>query len=209
MFEALFQHVRKSVELTAANENNIAPFLGLLQLRKRQKLLLPGKVCQFMAFVVRGVLRIYYKDAQDVEYTLYFTPENFWAIDLISFQRQQPSELYIESMEEAELITIDYHSWQELQGMVPVMREFSQQTLRQALMVEQARSLSLLRDSAQTRYQRFLLDYPQLTQRIPQKYIASYLGISPEFLSKIRRQMLPASPILRTGDNEHPAAPTT
>jgi CRP/FNR family cyclic AMP-dependent transcriptional regulator len=189
MFEPLFDNIRSVIPFTSADEQSLTPYLRLQQVRKKQKLLLAGKVCVLMSFVVRGVLRAYHQSEHDQDYTLYFTAEGEWSLDQISFAQQQPSELCIEALEDAELITIDYHSWQLVQVQQPGLRTFSQHILRQRLMQEQARTLSLLRDSASVRYVRFLQEHPQLLQRIPQKYIASYLGISAEFLSKIRRQL--------------------
>ena len=156
--------------------------------RKKQYVLQEGDVCIQMNFVVRGCLRMYKIDDKGGTHTLQFAAENNWITDLGSFYSEKPSELTIDALEDTmvlkiahdDLITI-YTQAQKFHRIFRVLIENSYVSL-------QKRLLQTISSTAEDRYQYFIDTYPHLVNRLPQTQIASFLGITPEFLSRLRNK---------------------
>jgi CRP-like cAMP-binding protein len=159
------------------------------KLRRRQYLLQAGDVCRSVAFVSRGCLRLYSLDDLGKEHIQRFAVEGWWITDPVSFQAQEPTANNIDALEESELLLIDRASVEKLSAMVPAWGEYHRRELEKAFKNAAMRISDFVSVSSDERYMNFLRTYPDLSQRIPLHQIASYLGITPQSLSRIRREL--------------------
>lgn len=157
-------------------------------LRRKELLLQPGQVCTFEVFVTQGCLCLYTLDARGHKYILYFATEGWWLTDIDSFTTQRPSLLYVEALEDTAFLLIRKPEKERLYEELPVVERLFRLMTQRTHVVLQRRLLSSFADSAAVRYEDFLVTYPELAQRLTQQQIAAYLGISHEFVSKIRRR---------------------
>jgi len=189
MYEAIDRFIAKYINLT---EEELAFFHTLLKHRKLKKksfLLQEGEICDFEAFVLKGCIRSYYIDKDGVETILLFAVEDWWVSDLTSFSEQKPSNLFIETIEDCELLSIDYKNKSLLFQKIPAFERMFRLLVQRALGVLQQRFYASVSQTAEERYLQFMEKYPLVAQRVPQHQIARYIGVSPEFLSKVRSTM--------------------
>ena len=186
MFDEIDRFVTKYIHLSA---EELALFHALLKHRKVPKktfLLQEGEICDFEAFIIKGCIRTYYLDKEGVETILLFAVEHWWASDITSFSERTPSNLFIETIEDCELLTIDYAGKTRLFEKIPQFERMFRLLVQRSLGVLQQRFYSSISQTAEERYLQFLERYPKVAQRVPQHQIARYIGVSPEFLSKVR-----------------------
>jgi CRP-like cAMP-binding protein len=186
MFAEIDQFVARYITLT---EEELAYFHSLLKHRKVKKksfLLQEGEICDFEAFILKGCIRTYYLDKEGVETILLFAVEEWWVSDLTSFSERKPSNLFIETVEDCELLSIDYAHKALLFEKIPAFERMFRLLVQRSLSVLQQRYYSAISETAEERYLHFLEKYPLIAQRVPQHQIARYIGVSPEFLSKVR-----------------------
>ncbi len=172
--------------------DDLAVFNGLLKpksVKKKQLLLREGEVCDFEAYIAKGCLRTYYIDESGSEVILQFSVEDWWVSDIGSFLDQKPSQLYIEAMEDSELLTLNPARKEELLARLPQFERVFRLMLQRHVAAVERRLIRTMAKTAEQRYVDFVKQYPKLVLRIPQHYIASYLGMTPEFLSKVRRRL--------------------
>jgi CRP-like cAMP-binding protein len=189
MYENLLQHVSRRINL---DPEEAAFFVSLLQhqkLRKKQFLSKEGEVCKYSGYVLKGCLRTYELDEQGNEHVLQFSIEDWWVGDLYSFFTETPSRYYVDALEPTELALIDLASQELLYEKVPKFERYFRMLIQNAFIASQRRVISAISRPAEERYLEFHQRYPTLEQRIPQHQIASYLGITPESLSRIRKQL--------------------
>lgn len=188
-YEAIDRFVAKYIQLTA---EELAFFHSLLKhkkLRKKTFLLQEGDICDFEAFVLKGCIRSYYIDKDGVETILLFAVEDWWVSDLASFSEQKPSNLFIETLEDCELLSIDFKNKSRLFEKIPAFERMFRIMVQRALGILQQRFYASVSQTAEERYIQFMEKYPLVAQRVPQHQIARYIGVSPEFLSKVRSTM--------------------
>jgi CRP-like cAMP-binding protein len=189
MFELINKNVTKSVTFS---QEELQIFNSLLQHKsvpKKTFLLQEGDVCNFEAFIIKGCVRSYYIDANGFEVILQFGIEEWWVSDIASFHEQTPSKLFIETLEDCELLFLTPQTKEELLFKVPRFERVFRMLIQRNLSATQNRLVNNIAKPAQERYLEFIAKYPTIPQRVPQHYIASFLGISPEFLSKIRAKI--------------------
>lgn len=189
MYQAIDQFVDKCITLTAEEREYFHSLLKFRRVRKRTYLLQEGEVCDFEAFIVKGCVKTYFLSDDGAETILSFAVENWWVSDLYSFTEQKPSNMFIETLEDSELLLIDYKSKQQLFERVPKFETMFRLLVQRSLFALQRRFHSLVSQTAEQRYIAFTEKYPEIVQRVPQNQIARYLGVSPEFLSKVRGAM--------------------
>ena len=189
MFDEIDQFVSRYISLTGDERDFFHSLLIHRSLRKKQFLLKEGQICDFEAFILKGCIRTYYLDKEGVETILLFAVEEWWVSDIISFSERVPSNLFIETVEDSELLTIDYAAKMRLFEKIPTFERMFRLLLQRSLGVLQQRFYASVSQTAEERYRQFLDKYPQVAQRVPQHQIARYIGVSPEFLSKIRSAM--------------------
>jgi CRP-like cAMP-binding protein len=189
MFEAIDRFTEKYIHLTEEERAFFHSLLKHKKVRKKSFLLQEGAICDFEAFILKGCIRSYYLDKDGVETILLFAVEDWWVSDLTSFSERTPSNLFIETIEDSELLTIDYASKKHLFEKVPAFEHMFRLMVQRSLSVLQRRFYASISQTAEERYLQFLENYPQIAQRVPQHQIARYIGVSPEFLSKVRSTM--------------------
>jgi CRP/FNR family transcriptional regulator, anaerobic regulatory protein len=157
--------------------------------RKRQYVLQEGDVCTQYNFVVRGCLRMYKIDEQGSTHILQFAAENWWIVDLGSFYSEGPSELNIDALEDTVVLQISHNNLVELYTSAPKFHRIFRVLIENSFVQLQKRLLQYISSSAEQRYQLFLDTYAHLVNRLSQTQIASFLGITPEFLSRLRNKL--------------------
>ena len=162
------------------------------KLKKKAFLLRAGEVCKHFAFVLAGALRMYSVDEKGGEHVLSLGVENWWVGDRESCVLLTPSRYYVEALEDASLLLITHAQLQELRRTVPAMAELMRGLDRRHDIATQKRLEAAISSTAEERYVAFLAQHPSYEQRFPQHLIASYLGILPETLSRIRAKLLAA-----------------
>ena len=189
MFDQIHKHLAKCTAFTAEEFEIFDSVLERKKVPKKTFLLQEGEVCNFEAYVVKGCIRTYYIDENGFDVTLQFAIEDWWVSDIASFYEQSPSKLFIETLEDCELLMFNPETKEELLAMVPKFERVFRLMIQRNLAVTQNRLINTISKTAQEKYLDFIERYPTIPQRVPQHYIASYLGISPEFLSKVRTKL--------------------
>lgn len=178
-------------------ETELAKLLALCRpaaLRRGEHLLRAGETPHSLAFVEAGLLRLYYLDADGREFTKSFCAEGEVIAAYSALLLGQPSRLFIEALEDARLLVIDYRAYQELAAGHLCWGAVNQRRAEALFIKKEQREAALLLDDAETRYQQFLADHPGLEARVRQHHIASYLGITPVALSRIRARLRRVNP---------------
>ncbi|MEO9021581.1 MAG: Crp/Fnr family transcriptional regulator [Ginsengibacter sp.] len=186
MFELLSQSIRNRVSITEDDFDFAKTLFFPKKLRKRQYLLQEGDVCKYTAFVEKGLLRTFSVDEKGNEPILQFSPEGWWVADLYSFLTNEPSRFNVEALEGCELLLITKPSWDILLDKTPAFERYFRILIQDNLIATQRRLMSSLSETAEEKYVKFIGTLSDCVQRIPQHMIASYLGITPETLSRIR-----------------------
>lgn len=182
----ILNNVAKHVSL---NEEEAAFFIDLLQqqeVAKKDFILKEGQLCKNISYVNSGTLRAYYIDKDGRESTIMFAVTDWWITDMFCFINQQPAMLQIEAIEQSSIFQLSKNNFDTLCNEVPKFERFFRIMMQNAYIREQLRVIQNLSLSAEDRYNNFIEKYPQMVQQVTQKQIASYLGITPEFLSTIR-----------------------
>ncbi|SFN02502.1 cAMP-binding domain of CRP or a regulatory subunit of cAMP-dependent protein kinases [Chitinophaga sp. YR627] len=185
--QQIIDHVQQRIRLTSAEQER---FVGLLHFRRllpRQYLLQQGEVCRYENYVCSGFLRSFYTDEAGVDHTLHFAMEDWWISNSTSFISQQASRINIVALEPCAILQIDKTGLDQLFDDVPAFERFWRILNQQALISQDQRILNNISMSGAERYEALITKYPNLEQRLPQKFIASFLGITPVFLSQIRK----------------------
>jgi CRP-like cAMP-binding protein len=187
-FLRLFDYIeRKSHTKLTENERNVlCSVLKPKRLRKGQFFLQEGDVCKYMGFIARGATRLFSDDKKGHEHILKFGVEEWWAGDYESFHMLTPSKYYVEALEEVDMILITNDQLQEFTRTIPAIRAMVEALDRGAAVADTKRMHAVISLNAEERYEDLARTYPHFLQRFPQNMIASYLGISPETLSRIR-----------------------
>jgi len=189
MYELFFQKFNKKVLLTKEEEGFIKQYLTPKKLRKKQYFLQEGDVCKYSAFVEKGSLRAFLLDEKGDEHITAFALEG-WAIsDIPSFMTQEPATLNIEALEDCELVLTSKAAHDELLVKMPKYETYMRIMLTNAYMALQKRMTDMISLSLEERYQALTQQSPALFQRIPQHMIASFMGLSPETLSRVRSRI--------------------
>jgi CRP-like cAMP-binding protein len=192
MKELLIKSVSKYVGLNSKEENLFVNFWTEKTLEKGDYLLRNGETCRTDNFVVQGALKAFYINSENgKEEILYFAIDEWWATDIKSFQEQTPSIYSIQAIEKTELLQIGYDSFQKMLGQIPTLERFFRIILENYLGSLQKRIILNNVLDAEQRYFDFMENYPKIAEKVPQYLIASYLGISAEFLSRIRKKHKP------------------
>ncbi|HEY0977836.1 MAG TPA: Crp/Fnr family transcriptional regulator [Flavobacteriales bacterium] len=186
---SIAEALRRLVPLSDADVARVADAYVPQAAKKRTMLLQAGEVCDFEAFVVKGCLRMYFIDEKGKEITLLFAPEGWWVGDLASFTQRMPSRFFIECVEDSAVLRITFAEKEKLFAAVPLLERAFRLAVQRHLSALQDRFVQVLSSSAEVCYTDFLQKYPGLSERIPQQLVASYVGITPEFLSKLRGRM--------------------
>ena len=160
------------------------------KLRRKQYLLQEGEVCKHLAFITKGAMRQYSVDDKGIEHIVRFGIENWWMADRESFTAGNPTKYNIDALEDTEVLLINNANWQQLSVQSSAYAEMTRQLEYKGYVAAQQRIHASISLSTEERYRDLATTHPELLQRFPQNMIASYLGVSPETLSRIRKQAL-------------------
>lgn len=184
----LFDYIERksSMKLTEDERNLITSTLKPKRLRKGQFFLQEGDVCKYMGFIVKGATRLFADDKKGHEHILKFGVEEWWVGDYESFYLLTPSKYYVEALEGVDMILITNEQLQEFTRTIPAIKAMVEALDRGDAIANTKRMHAAISFNAEERYEDLVRTYPHFLQRFPQNMIASYLGISPETLSRIR-----------------------
>ncbi len=152
-------------------------------------MLQPGEICQYEIFVTKGCLQSYTIDRNGFKHIGMFAIEDWWTGDLLSFITQTPATYFIEALEDTEVLRISKQDLELLYERVPKFERFFRILFQNSLVTQIERINQGLSNTAEERYLNFIKKYPKLEQRLSQKLVAAYLGITPEFLSMLRKKL--------------------
>ncbi len=187
--DLILNNVCKHIEL---NEKEKKLFISMLEhrtLNRKEVYLYVGEVCKYSAFVIDGALRSFTVDAEGKEHILSFATRDWWIADMYSYISRKPAVLTIEAIADSKVHLLSWDNQQLLFEKVPKFERFFRILIENALVANQQRLIDNLSSTAEQRYLHFIKKYPLIPSCVPQHNIASYLGITPEFLSKIRRRL--------------------
>lgn len=186
---ALIQNISKYIHLSNEEISTFESFWAEKTLEKGDYLLRNGDTCRYDSYVVSGALKAFYINAENGnEEILFFAVDDWWASDLDSFSKQKPSIYNIQAIEKTTVLQISHYSFQRLLKELPCLERYFRIILESYLGTLQKRIIYNHVCDAESRYYEFLETYPNIASKVPQYLIASYLGVSAEFISRIRKK---------------------
>lgn len=186
MFDVLKAHVAARTDLADEEFPRCTSLMAPRRLRKGHTLSQTGEPCRYLAFVTSGCLRAYSVDEKGEEHVVQFALEQWWITDMYSFLTGKPAEYVIEALEESDVLLIDANAYEQVCATVPAFERYFRILLQNNYVATHRRLLATISLSAEERYLQLIAEYPPIVQRVAQRHIASYLGITPEALSRIR-----------------------
>lgn len=187
-FIPIVNYVERYIQLTGEEREYFVSLLRINRVKKKQYLVQPDFVCKYRSYIISGAMRAYLVDDKGKEHTVVISIEDWWISDFNSYLAQEPATLFVEALEDSVIIQIDFHSEQLLMERIPKFERFFRLITQRSFAFLQKRILSNLSKGAEERYDEFVSKYPAIANRVPQYALASYLGFSTEFLSKIRNR---------------------
>lgn len=194
IFDPVFHNISRHISLTGEEKEYLKTLLVYKKLRKRQYLLQEGDVMRTENFVLSGCLRTYEVDSKGQESVIHFSIEDWWVGDMYSFLSETPSVLNIDCLENSELLQISKANLEKLYVEIPKFERFFRILIQNAYISSVRRVSAAMNKSAMERYLDFIQKYPEIFRRVPNHQIASFLGLKPESLSRIRKQLVNKAP---------------
>lgn len=189
MIDILFSHIQEKVMLTNDEKETIKTFFISKKLRKRQYLLQEGDVCKYLTFISKGLLRTYNVDEKGVEHMSVFGWEGWWLSDFNSFLTGKPAVFNIDAIEDSELLQISRQDYEDITMAVPIMDRYFRILYQNSIVTKERRLMSSNTHNAEEKYLELAESNPKMIERVPQNLVASYLGIAPETLSRIKKNL--------------------
>ncbi len=184
--QKIIDNLHKHIHLTSLEQENLVSYFVHKKVRKKQFLIHEGQVAKEVAFVVSGCLRSYSIDQNGFEHILQFAPAGWWITDMYSFIAQKESNLNIDAIMDTEVYLLSRENQLRLFDEIPKLERHFRILTENSLVGSHKRLIETLSLTAKERYQNFCKTYPSVINDIPQKSIAAYIGVTPEFLSKLR-----------------------
>jgi CRP-like cAMP-binding protein len=189
-FDLIFSNISKYIQLNDREKETFFGYLKLKSIKRKEFIRTEGEVCKYSTFVTSGCLRGYTVDKNGAEHVLSFAPPDWWIGDMYSLISQKPGILNIEALEDTETILLSKANQEKLYFEVPKFERFFRILTENSLVANQQRIVDNMSLTAGERYSIFCKRYPTLIDHLPQKQIASYIGVTPEFFSRMRSEML-------------------
>jgi len=186
----LLNYIANYVTLTNTEEDFLTSRLSSRKYLKGQYILQQGDISKTECFIISGCTKMFYLDDNGQEHIIMFSIEDWWTSDLGSFISQTPSDFNVQCLENTEIIEFSYNNIEEIFLEIPKLERFFRKIIEKAFVASQKRIIRNFSLTAKERYVIFRNNYPKIEQRIPQYMIASYLGMTKEFLSKIKKQLI-------------------
>lgn len=188
-FNNILNNIRRYVNLSPSDEEQFTAIVRTTRVKKRQFIVQPRFICTHQTYVVKGAFRSYFVSDEGVDHTIQFAIDDWFISDFNSYISQTPASLYVEALEDSIIQQIAYQDVENICEANPKFERFFRLVAQKSFAFSQRRILSNLGKSAEDRYLEFHDMYPAIVQRVPQYALASYLGMSAEFLSKIRKRL--------------------
>lgn len=186
--DLLIQNLKNNIQLSEAESEHLCSYFKPKVIQKKEFLLTQGSICTFEGFVLEGCFRVFILDKKGNENTLYFAIKDWWLMDIDSFMNQTPSSLNIQALEDSKVLLINSKDKLALYNSIPKAEKVFRIMFQKAIVAWQRRLIRNHCQTAKERYHDFVDTYPHIASKLTDKQIASYLGITHEFLSKIKKQ---------------------
>ncbi|WP_089815654.1 Crp/Fnr family transcriptional regulator [Chitinophaga sp. YR627] len=191
MFDTLFFHIAAKISLPDPEKETIKTFFTQRKFKRKQFLLQEGETCRQLSFISKGLIKSYNVDDNGEDHINLFGWEGWWVSDFYSFLSATPGQLNIEAIEDTEVLQITLADYEAMLIKVPVMERYFRILYQNSIVTKERRLMSSITHTAEEKYRHLLQHHPELIQRIPQTLIASYLGLAPETISRIKRNKTP------------------
>jgi CRP-like cAMP-binding protein len=188
MYTNLIQHIRRFVDLSEKESLVLGNYFKSHPLKKKEYLLKEGQVCRSIYFVEKGCLRMFFHTNKTTEQITQFALDGWWISDYFSFMDQKPSEYNIQAVEKSEIYAIHSLQMDELLKELPQMERYFRIVMQRAVAAAQLRIKYMFELSKEEFYNHFVTSFPEFVQRVPQYMVASYLGLTPEYVSELRKK---------------------
>lgn len=185
----ILDNINRHIQLDKTETDFFLSLLQTIKLKRKEFLLKQGDICRTENFIIKGCLRTYTIDDNGFEHIVMFGIEDWWVGDLFSFLTTSPSTYFIDALEDTEILQISKVNLDKLFERVPKFERFFRLILQNAFIAQQQRINQNLSFTAEKRYLDFITKHPKLEQRLSQKQVAAYLGITPVFLSMLRKKL--------------------
>lgn len=189
-YSQLFAYINSIVSISTEDFHTIKKYFHLKKYNRKEFLLEEGSECTIQGFIVSGTFRVYYKDHKASEHVLYFGFKDWWVGDIASFLSQSRSQIYVQAMEESFALVFSKEELEKVFSEVPLMERLFRIITQKTLAVLQKRFFLTVSANVEDRYNELLGRHPKIEQLVPQHQIASYLGILPESLSRMKKQLI-------------------
>ena len=190
MHTDFINHISHYVELDDNSITILNKYFKSASYKKKEFLLKEGQVCRSIHFVEKGCLRMFFINDKAGEQITQFAKENWWISDFFSFTDNKPSAYFIQTVEKSEILSIDILAFEAMLKELPQMERYFRNILQRAVASSQLRIKYMFELSKEEFYIHFCTSFPEFVQRVPQYMIASYLGLTPEYVSELRKKKL-------------------
>lgn len=190
MYPNFIKHIRKYVDLDDHSIEVLNRYIKPTSLKKKEFLLKEGQICRSIYFVEKGCLRMFFINDKMAEQITQFALEHWWISDFMSFMDSKPSGYFIQTVEKSEILSIDARSFDAMVSELPQMERYFRIIMQRAWAASQLRIKYMYELSKEEFYNHFCRSFPEFVQRVPQYMIASYLGLTPEYVSELRKKKL-------------------
>lgn len=187
MPHSLLKNIAKHISLSEEEITLFSSLISAKKLSKKTMLLEAGQECRYLSYVHSGALRSYYIDKDGKESTVMFAIADWWITDMYCYLNKMPAMMHVQAIEDSVIFQISRINFDQLLNRIPKFEKFFRILMQNAYTREQLRVIENLSLTAEQRYHSFLVKYPQIVKQVTQKQIASYLGITPEFLSTLKK----------------------
>lgn len=194
-FTPILKNISRFIQLTPEEEELFLSHVQIKRVKKKQYLVQPGFVCKHRYFTLNGALRAYLRCNDGQEFTIGLAIEDWWIADYSSFINQEPATQFVEAVEDSVVIQLSYEDEQQLYEKIPKFERFFRISCQRGGAAIQKRMIMNLGKSAESRYEDLVKNHPLFIQKFPQYIIASYLGMTTQFLSKIRNRKTKVNPV--------------
>jgi len=188
MVPNLVKHIRRHVELNEHEVETLFKYVRPISFKKKEYLLKGGQVCRSLFFVEKGCLRMFFINNKSAEQITQFALDGWWISDHFSFIDGRPSDYYIQTIEKSEVFSFDASSFDDLLQEIPQLERYFRTIMQRALAASQLRIKYMFEMTKEEFYLHFTTSFPEFVQRVPQYMIASYLGLTPEYVSELRKK---------------------
>jgi len=190
MYPNFVKNILRFIDLDDSEIEIILQCVRPVNLKKKEYLLQAGQVCRGLYFVEKGCLRMFFINDKSVEQITQFALDGWWLADYFSFMDNKSSDYYIQAIEKSEVLAIDTTVFEQLLAEVPQLERYFRIIMQRAVAASQVRTRLMFEMTKEQFYQHFATSFPEFVQRVPQYMVASYLGLTPEYVSELRKKKL-------------------